>query len=504
MNNKYYYQLGYGGIEAFLVAVVIGIVMYFYFYPSIFAKYESTESDENPFCRPYLNEDGSIKDDAPTIMAPAYEFDGNSVNPILTTQMVPYRLIKSTVPVGNGPLENYFSKSQLKESSRPNEVHCSPGFRSNGANHYHFCQWVHKAITVEPNMSKAPLYAVTYPANYTDAGANAAGSNGLSVPFGATDGSTGNQIRFSDHKLLFLVQLDKDLNYYNPYPGQDLENPVVDIYQQVRSDNPSEPIKRVPESVINCVDGDLAAVKFKLGDVIEKSPDKKQEQLGWFVPTLSVQPDGWYYPSCKPAVYLYPEKETRVNVKVDIPNGFLTYTDPLYPKGGWSVLASPDGSLRYINTTFSDSKGVVNYPTGMFPYLYYEGKVADAAVTKPEKGYVIAYDTLSSFYDELLPRLGLNQKEAKEFKDYWLKALPKASYYFIGIIPQEQLNENEPLTISPQEDTLIRVRLYFEALDTFKDVQPPTMQTPQRNGFTVVDWGGMVKADKEHPFTCLQ
>ncbi|MBP9719354.1 MAG: hypothetical protein KBD46_02705, partial [Candidatus Levybacteria bacterium] len=326
ISPKFTYQKGYGGTEMFLAGVVIAVAMYFVFFPSKFAKHVPKDTLENPFCRPYLNPDGSIKADAPTIMAPAYEFDGNSVDPILTTELVPYRLVKSTVPVGNGPLENYFSKSQLKESNRPNEVHCSPGFASNGANHYHFCQWVHKPITVEPNLSKAPLYAVTYPANYTDKGANTASSNGLSVPFGATDGSTGNQIRFSDHKLLFLVQLDKDLNYYNPYTGEDLEHPLVDIYQQVRSDNPSEPIKRVPQSVLDCVDGGLAAVKFKLGDVIENSPDKKQEQLGWFVPRVSAQPDGWYYPSCKPAVYLYPQQQQLVNVSVSIPHGSLTYT----------------------------------------------------------------------------------------------------------------------------------------------------------------------------------
>jgi len=111
---------------------------------------------------------------------------------------------------------------------------------------------------------------------------------------------------------------------------------------------------------------------------------------------------------------------------------------------------------------------------------------------------------LPSFFDEVLPKLGLNAKESKEFKEYWLKALPKSPYYFIGIMPQEQLNQNEPLTITPKEDTLIRVRLYFEAQDTLTSVQEPTIQTPQRSGFTVVDWGGMVKNDKNHPFTCLQ
>jgi hypothetical protein len=190
---------------------------------------------------------------------------------------------------------------------------------------------------------------------------------------------------------------------------------------------------------------------------------------------------------------------------VHIPNGFLTYTDPLYPiNQGWSVLAYPTGELRYLSTNMADSKGTINYPTGVFPYLYYEGKINDQALTKPDKGFVKHYNELPSFFDTLLPQLGLNNKESQEFKQYWLKALPKSPYYFIGILPQEQVNQNEPLTITPPQDTLIRIRLFFEALEQPKLVEQPTLQTPTRSGFTVVDWGGMVKRDKNHPFTCLQ
>jgi hypothetical protein len=183
----------------------------------------------------------------------------------------------------------------------------------------------------------------------------------------------------------------------------------------------------------------------------------------------------------------------------------LTYTDPLYPQNdGWTVLAHPNGDLHYLGSNLSSSKGIVNYPTGIFPYLYYEGKVQDASFIRPSKGFVKQYEQLSMFFDELLPQLGLNAKETREFKTYWLNALPKSSYYFVGIVPQHQLDTDEPLTVTPQQDTLIRVRLYFEPLSTPISVEHPFIQTPKRSGFTVVDWGGMVKRDKDHPFTCLQ
>jgi hypothetical protein len=300
--------------------------------------------------------------------------------------------------------------------------------------------------------------------------------------------------------------LDKNKNTILAGKDQDqIPYFLADVYQEVNDGDHSVPIKTLPANVLTCKDGPSDTSELKLGDVMEKSPDKKQEQLGWFVPSQMRLSDNWYSPACKPAINLYPIKDTVVNVKINIPHGFLTYTDPLYPESsGWNVLAHPNGELQYLSSGLASSKGVINYPTGVFPYLYYEGKIQDQAVTKPDKGFMESYDQLDNSFDKLLPKLGLNTKESLEFKQYWLKALPKANYYFIGIIPQEQVNANEPLTITPKQDTIIRVRLYFEPLDKPKLIEQPTIQTPSRTGFTVVDWGGMVKRDKDHPFTCLQ
>ena len=45
----------------------------------------------------------------------------------------------------------------------------------------------------------------------------------------------------------------------------------------------------------------------------------------------------------KPVIYLYPEKETAVDVSLDY-KGELTCTYPEYD-GGWSVIAKPDGTI---------------------------------------------------------------------------------------------------------------------------------------------------------------
>ena len=198
---------------------------------------------------------------------------------------------------------------------------------------------------------------------------------------------------------------------------------------------------------------------------------------------------GWWTPECKPAIYLYPPEKTQVHVTVK-PEGYLTYTDPLYPMQGWDVSASPDGTIETGGKTY--------------PYLYYESKIHDRAISKPTTGYVIAYDALPQFFSDTLPKLGLSEKETTEFKTYWEGKLPQAKFYFVGIMDAAAIEAIEPLTVSPKPDTSIRVRLYFEALDAERKVVPPTLVTPQRNGFVLAEWGGMVKVDKNHPFTCSQ
>jgi hypothetical protein len=50
----------------------------------------------------------------------------------------------------------------------------------------------------------------------------------------------------------------------------------------------------------------------------------------------------------KPVIYLYPQKEQRVQVQVEIKNGHFVTTFPKYDeqKKGWDVIASPDSTLR--------------------------------------------------------------------------------------------------------------------------------------------------------------
>ena len=54
----------------------------------------------------------------------------------------------------------------------------------------------------------------------------------------------------------------------------------------------------------------------------------------------------------------------------------------------------------------------------------------------------------------------------------------------------EEINDNMQLNITPSPDSIIRIVMEFKALDKEINVKEQILQTPQRNGFVVVEWGG--------------
>ena len=173
----------------------------------------------------------------------------------------------------------------------------------------------------------------------------------------------------------------------------------------------------------------------------------------------------------KPAIYLYPQEDSTISVKLNI-NGIITETIPSYGSG-WSVFATKDGLIE-----------------GQYDYLFYEADLNSLEL--PKKGWMVKYNDLSFWFDENLPRLGLNEKEKDQFKEYWLERLPENNYYEIKILEDEFLKQNMDLVIDPKPDTLIRLNFYFKPHEEKINIQEPVINTPKRIGFTVVEWGGMV------------
>ena len=181
----------------------------------------------------------------------------------------------------------------------------------------------------------------------------------------------------------------------------------------------------------------------------------------------------WATPWCKPAVYLYPEKETTLTVKLNLA-GELTADIPAYdPDRGWQVKASPDGQLIIDNKKY--------------PYLYYEANIKGNKL--PEKGWVVEKSKVKTLISKILAEIGFNPKEITDFSEYWLPKLKEKPYYFVTFLPEEEINLKEQLIFSQEPDTIIRARVIFEGLAAPFSVTEPEIHKKKRKGFTVTDWG---------------
>lgn len=177
----------------------------------------------------------------------------------------------------------------------------------------------------------------------------------------------------------------------------------------------------------------------------------------------------------KPIIYIYPTQETEIEVKLGNPQ-YLSCTYPQYEEG-WKVTAKPNGDL-------------VDTKTGRSLYaLYWEGENVPK-ITNREEGFCIKGKDTASFLEEKLATLGLSNREAEEFIVYWLPKMEDNNYNYIRFETIEEQNEAMPLEVTPKPDNIIRVMMDWKALDNEIEVREQKLETPSREGYTVVEWGG--------------
>lgn len=190
---------------------------------------------------------------------------------------------------------------------------------------------------------------------------------------------------------------------------------------------------------------------------------------------LTIEPSNFQpdpYACYKPVIYLYPEEETAVSVKLDL-SGALTCTYPDYGSG-WQVTAKPDGTL-------TDSKGQT------YNYLYWEGETNTR--WDLSKGFCVKGEDTAAFLEDALEKLGLTRREANEFIVYWLPLMQENPYNIIAF-QTDRYTDAAKLEITPAPDTLIRVFMTWQGSETPVDIPAQELTAPVRTGFTVIEWGG--------------
>lgn len=164
----------------------------------------------------------------------------------------------------------------------------------------------------------------------------------------------------------------------------------------------------------------------------------------------------------KPVIYLYPEAETDVTVRLDYV-GDLTCTYPAYD-GAWHVTAAPDGTL-------TDERGQT------YRYLYWEG--TDNVQYDFSEGFCVPGPETAAFLENALAQLGLTRTEANEFIIYWLPQMEQNAYNLISF-QSDAYTDAAKLTITPQPDTLLRVFMAWKPLTSAVEISPQTLTAPER------------------------
>ena len=177
----------------------------------------------------------------------------------------------------------------------------------------------------------------------------------------------------------------------------------------------------------------------------------------------------------KPVIYLYPEQETDVRVELELTEADLSTTYPKY-NNGWDVTAYPDGTL-------------LNKADGTHhKYLFWDAKNCRTRFDY-SKGFCVAGSDTESFLREKLTYMGLTEQEMNEFIVYWLPLMEHNKYNLIAF-QGDEYTDSAKLNITPEPDSMLRIFMTYIPLEAPVDIEPQQLETFERKGFTVVEWGG--------------
>ena len=176
----------------------------------------------------------------------------------------------------------------------------------------------------------------------------------------------------------------------------------------------------------------------------------------------------------KPVIYLYPENPMDISVQLNLKNSEFTTIYPKFNgKNTWNVHAKPNGDIILNDRTY--------------PYLFWEASSYD--VPSSNEGFIVTEENAEKFLEEKLEILGLNEKERTDFIVYWLPQLLK-NKISLCTFQTKAFFDNFELNITPKPDTLIRVYLGIKKLDSPINVKEQKLESVERKGYTVIEWGG--------------
>ena len=177
----------------------------------------------------------------------------------------------------------------------------------------------------------------------------------------------------------------------------------------------------------------------------------------------------------KPILYLYPDKDMNVLVRLEKDNLLMT----TYPKynNGWDVYVLNDGSIY-------DEDGKYYYA------LYWD----EENINKIDfsTGFYVEKDNAMKFLEDKLSYIGLNDRERNEFIMYWLPKLEDNGKSLVYFELTEERELNNKLIINPKPDSMLRISMHIKKVNKKISIKEQKLDTFVRRGFTVVEWGGTI------------
>lgn len=215
------------------------------------------------------------------------------------------------------------------------------------------------------------------------------------------------------------------------------------------------------------------------------------------VPTLFVK-------TYKPAIYLYPEKTTKISVKLD---KTIRYDNviPKY-KRGWLVEAEPNGYLRDLQPRYTKCSKLPYKEFGFeyskqaceinkYPYIYWDGVQTAKQLPIKDVGFIVAQKDVENFLKSKVDEMKFLETEKIEFVRYWKKQMEDTNwkYFKVYFLQNEEVDYYYPIYVEPKPINSNRVQIIISKAKKDEKINEQVLIPFKRDGYTLVEWGGIIK-----------
>ena len=125
--------------------------------------------------------------------------------------------------------------------------------------------------------------------------------------------------------------------------------------------------------------------------------------------------------------------------------------------------------------------------------VHCSGKEQGVDYAVPFEGFLLKDGEVDHSLQNILARYGLNVRESQEFRDFWVPLMTGSPYYRVSFVTTKDWNKAAPLSVTPAPKTVLRIFMDWEKLDRPLSIKPPQITPFVRTGFTLVEWGGLLR-----------